>query len=614
MVRKFSQILILLLVLFSSLVHSESIISQLIDEEDAFLPPDEAFQLRLEATQGNAFKANFIVAPGHYLYRSRMQITAEGAEIVNTEWPAGEMKNDPNFGDQEVYHHDLTGVVHYKLSTQTQKILTVNAKYQGCSEKGLCYAPIRKTFHLPITAALMPDQPVIESEPAAPPQPSATISTSQESAALLQTGNVLWIVLGFFGAGLLLSLTPCVLPMIPILSSIIVGQQQSDRPARSPFFLSIAYVMGMALTYTLAGIAAGLSGRLISQSLQNAWVLSATAVIFVLLSLSMFGLYDLKLPSSIENKMLATSQRLKGGEYIGVFIMGALSALIVSPCVAAPLAGALLYIGQTHNVVLGGVSLFALAMGMGVPLLFIGASAGKLIPKAGAWMDIVKHLFGFLMLGMAVWILSSVIAPKVVLALSAVLVSVIASYLWQLSQRELALGGRVVSQGFAWIGWVFAAALLVGSLSGARSVLQPLKPLVGTAKQPEASHLPFQRVNNLSALNAAIANANGKPVMLDFYADWCVACKEMEHETFTDAKVKAQLKNTVLLQADVTENNQDDQALLKAFNLYGPPGILFFDQQGQLMKTLTTVGFKNPTDFQAIIQQRDGCLTQTVEC
>ena len=337
--------------------------------------------------------------------------------------------------------------------------------------------------------------------------------------------------------------------MIPILSSIIVGSQSRQNKAVKPsklhgFGLSVAYVLGMALAYTLAGIAAGLSGSLLSQSLQSPWALGATAVLFVVLAFSMFGFYELKLPSGFEGKMLNVSNKLKGGEFFGVFIMGVLSALIVSPCVAAPLAGALIFIGQTHNVLLGGLGLFALAIGMGVPLLLIGASAGSLLPKAGGWMTTVRNLFGVLMLVMA-----------------------------------------------AYIVWPVLPAAFTA----------PVNKLLG---QNAGHTLPFKQVKNIANLDAAIKAANGKPVMLDFYADWCTSCKEMEKLTFSDTNVKTALQDTVLLQADVTENNENDQALLKRFGLFGPPGIIFFDKNGEELRSLRTIGFQDAERFYTTLSKR----------
>jgi len=507
-------------------------------QEDDFLAPDVAFKLNLTTIDAQNLNANFKVVPGYYLYKERIKFVIKDAstgKIEQVNLPAGEIKDDPNFGKQEVYHHEFDA----KIIISAANNPVVYATYQGCSEKGLCYAPITKMITVPL------------GDNASNANTGLVSDTDDDKTTLALKGGNLWLIIGvFFIAGLLLSFTPCVLPMIPILSSIIVGSQNKQsnqatggKPCKlHAFGLSVAYVLGMALSYTLAGIAAGLSGNLLSQSLQNVWVLGATALVFVALAFSMFGFYELKLPAIIENKILGASQKLKGGEFLGVFVMGALSALIVSPCVAAPLAGALIYIGQTHNVLLGGVGLFALAIGMGVPLLLIGASAGSLLPKAGRWMTVVRNFFGVLMLAMAAYLIWPVLP---------------------------------------------------------NAVTQPVSQLFGGSTE---HNLPFTRIKSLAELDAAIAAANGKIVMLDFYADWCVACKEMEKFTFSDSNIQAALKNTVLLQADVTENNEDDQALLKRFGLFGPPGIIFFDASGNEIKP-KVIGYKNVAQFTQILNK-----------
>ncbi len=504
--------------------------------EIEFLPPDEAFKLDISAVDAKTLQAKFTVVPTYYLYHDRIKFTAKDAVITAIDLPLGEMKDDPNFGKMEVYHHDFVATIH--LDKASGNNININAGYQGCSEKGLCYAPINKTFNLALPSA---NATSISSTSSAT---SSNTTTDDKTSSVLKSGNLLLIVAVFFGAGLLLSLTPCVLPMIPILSSIIIGSKMAaskDKPNSKLFCfgLSLAYVLGMALSYTLAGIAAGLTGNLISNSLQNPWVLSASAVVFVLLAFSMFGFYELKLPTAIESRILNASSRLKGGQFVGVFIMGALSALIVSPCIAAPLAGALIYISQTHNVVLGGFALFALAIGMGVPLLLIGASAGTLLPKAGSWMTAVRNLFGVLMLAMAAYIISPVVAP-------------------------------VISN------------------------------LVGHEK---SNVLEFTRIKNVADLEAQLMKARGSNVMLDFYADWCIACKEMEKRTFSNSEVQQSLNNIVMLQADVTANSEEDKALLKRFDLFGPPGIIFFDKQGQELKNLRVIGFQNAKKFLMTTQQ-----------
>lgn len=575
---------------------------------DSFLSPEKAFQLTLNAKDSQSIQANFTVVPGYYLYKDRIKfVLAPGsaAEITGSEFPTAEIKNDKNFGKMEVYHHDFNVTV--KLANIKNTVINIQASYQGCSEKGLCYAPMHKTFTVDLANAKNPATPTTQST-----SDGLVNNDADNTTKILKSGNLWLVIAGFFVAGLLLSLTPCVLPMIPILSSIIVGSQsQQIKPSKlHAFGLSIAYVLGMALSYTLAGIAAGLSGNLLSQSLQNVWVLGASALIFVLLAFSMFGFYELKLPQSFEDKMLSTSNKFKGGHFFGVFIMGALSALIVSPCVAAPLAGALIYIGQTHNVFLGGVGLFALAIGMGMPLLLIGASAGSLLPKTGNWMNAVRNFFGVMMLGMAIWLISPIMPVSVQLGLWAALLMVTAVYHNALDNLPAhASNFAKIWKGVAVILLVFGVALFIGALSGAKSALQPLSSFTmsNASQSKNTASLSFTRVASIAELEQKLATAN-QPVMLDFYADWCVACKEFEQFTLSDAKVQHLLKNTTLLQVDVTANTDEDKALLRRFGLFGPPGIAFFNSHGKEMASLKTVGFQDAERFSATLARRDSCI------
>jgi thiol:disulfide interchange protein DsbD len=391
-------------------------------------------------------------------------------------------------------------------------------------------------------------------------------------------------------------------PMVPILSGIIVGRGHKITHMHG-FILSLAYVMGMALTYAAVGVAAGLSGTLLSNALQTPWVLGSFAGVFVLLSLSMFGFYELQLPTALQSRLSDTSNKLHGGHLSGVFVMGALSAIIVGPCVAAPLAGALLYIGQTHDAFLGGTALFSMALGMGVPLLLIGASAGTLLPKAGAWMESVKRFFGVLLLAVAIWLISSLIPVSVQMLLWAVLLIISAIYLHALDALppHKASNWHKLWKGIGILALLLGIAYLIGALSGARDILRPLGG-VGGAQAGTSSALQFARVKNIADLDARIAQAGGKTVMLDFYADWCVSCKEMERNTFSDAKVQAKLLNTLLLQADVTANSEDDKALLARYQLFGPPAILFYDKQGKEQADFRVTGYQDTAQFLQSLQ------------
>ncbi len=490
--------------------------------EDTFLSPDQAFKLNIRAIDATTLNAEFTIASGHYLYRDKIKFESSNNKISELVLPKGDIKQDSHFGQTEVFHQSFSALIKLSNPISAGNPVAITATYQGCSEKGLCYSPIRKNIDVDVNKA-------------------NDTNNDDQATTLLKGGKIWLIIAGFFGFGLLLALTPCVLPMIPILSGIIVGDKKVHHHATSrlhAFNLSLAYTLGMALSYTLAGIAAGVSGQLLSNALQNPWVLSATALIFVALAMSMFGLYELRLPSRIETRMANMANNIKGGQWLGVFSMGALSALIVSPCVAAPLAGALIYISQTHDVVLGGVALFSLSIGMGVPLLLIGASAGHILPKAGPWMTTVRNFFGVLMLAVAVWIVLPII-PKAFTTTS----------------------------------------------NAAHSVL------------------PFKQVRNIPELDKAIKAARHKTVMVDFYADWCVACKELERFTFSDPKIQAALKDVVLLQVDVTENSQDELALLNRFKLFGPPGMVFFNKSGQEVAPLKTIGYQDAETLLKTIQR-----------
>lgn len=574
------------------------------EEEPKFLDPNQAFQLKVTTKDAQTLLADFTVAPGYYLYRERISFKLKegsASSIASTDLPKGEIKNDPNFGEMEVYHHPFQVTIHLQHPAAPPSNVTLLAKFQGCSEQGLCYAPLNKSFDLGTGSGA--------SVVASGKNGTAAPANDADKAQKLLGGGKLWLIAaGFFGFGLLLSFTPCVFPMIPILSGIIVGQ--GSHPTRlHAFNLSLAYTLGMAVAYALAGIAAGLSGHLISNALQNPWVLGTGSIVFVLLSLSMFGFYELRLPSALETRMTEASNRIQGGKFLSVFVMGALSALIVSPCVAAPLAGALLYIGQTHNVVLGGVALFTLALGMGVPLLLVGLSAGALLPRAGAWMTTVRNFFGVIMLGMAIWLIAPVIPGSVQLALWAALLIITAIYLNALDGLPQTAGKAArFGKGVGVIALVSGIVMLLGVFAGSHDPLKPLSgivntnvPTAGNLQQTSNHSLPFKRVKNVAELDAALKAASGKPVMLDFYADWCASCKEYERLTFSDQEVRARLANVVLLQADVTDNTAEDSALLTRFHLFGPPGIIFFDAQGKEMQAHNVVGYQDAPSFLATL-------------
>jgi thiol:disulfide interchange protein DsbD len=579
-------------------------------KQPSFLPPDKAFGLDVSARDAHILQANFNVTPGYYLYRDKITFATKDSavKVMAVNLPKGEIKHDPNFGDTEVFHQSFQAEVTLTRPNNRATSITLIAVYQGCSEQGLCYPPITNTLpiNLPEATTGQLALPVITEAPPASSQ-STPVSEGSQIARLFKGGNFWLIVSFFFGAGLLLALTPCVFPMIPILSGIIVGRGHKITHMHA-FILSLAYVLGMAITYAAAGVAAGFSGNLISGALQTPWVLGSFAAVFVLLSLSMFGFYELQLPTALQSKLSDTSNRLHGGHLSGVFVMGALSAIIMGPCVAAPLAGALLYIGQTHDAVLGGVALFVMALGMGAPLLLIGTSAGVLLPKAGAWMEAVKRFFGVMLLALAIWIIQPLLPISVQMLLWAALLIFSAIYLRALDALpHNGSGWHKLLKGIGLFALLLGAAYLIGALSGARDILHPLGN-IGRAETQVPATLQFSRVKDLADLDQRISQARGQTqgsgqiVMLDFYADWCISCKEMERFAFSDAAVKAKLKPVLLLQADVTANSEADQALLKRYGLFGPPGILFFDLQGKELGDFRVTGYQDAAEFLKTLQ------------
>ena len=564
------------------------------------LPPDQAFQIVVRARDADTLIAELRPATKYYLYRDRISFSIADPSTVSVAsvlLPEGKRKSDPTFGTVQVYHQPVEVIIALRQAGGRADQVRLRATYQGCNEPlGVCYPPIEKTVAvaLPAAAGLPPAQAEVPVSPAADPSDSDTVRQ-------LFTRGSRWVLLAaFFGFGILLAFTPCMLPMIPILSGIIVGHGQLTR--RHALGLSAVYVFAMAVTYSLAGVAAGLAGSLLSAYLQSPWVLASFAAIFVLLALSMFGLYELQLPTASQTRLAAVSGRIKGGKAIGAFLMGVLSAVIVGPCVAAPLAGALLYIGQTHDVVLGGAALFAMAIGMGVPLLAVGTATGSLLPKAGAWTESVKRVFGVSMLAVAVYTVAPVIPVVVQQLLWAALLIVPAVFLHALDPLAPdAPGFRRLFKGVGVLALLAGAALMVGALSGHREILQPLAGF-RAGDRMERKELYFQPVQTNAELDARLAAARGRPVMLDFWAEWCVSCKEMDQFTFSDPRVQTYLKDTVLLRADVTANNEEHRALLARFRLFGPPGIVFFDPSGHELP-FRVIGYQPADQFLASLKR-----------
>jgi thiol:disulfide interchange protein DsbD len=562
------------------------------------LEPEQAFKFSARALDEKTVEARWEIRPDYYLYRHMFRFEAVPADVKlgEPDIPKGKEKDDEFFGKVETYRDAVAVRIPV---TAGGGGFTLKATSQGCWDGGVCYPPMTQEARITLAAFSTPASPT----PAAVP-PAPTFDTGSDSgdqgdesgriASLLKGAGFWFVVVTFLGFGLLLSLTPCVFPMIPILSGIIVNHGHAVTHARA-FVLSLAYVLGMAVTYAAVGVAAGVSGTLLSAALQNVWVLTAFALVFVVLSFSMFGFYELQLPGALQSKLSDTANR-RGGSLGAIALMGALSALIVGPCVAAPLAGALLYIAQTKDAVLGGVALFAMALGMGLPLLLVGVFSRSLLPKTGPWMEAVKKFFGVVLLATALWLVSPVLPAWATMAGWAALLIVPAVYMHALDPLPPHAGGwQRFWKGVGVAMLLYGAALVAGLLGGARDPLQPLAFLRGGSAAAVAPAPTFEKVRSSAELDARLAAAT-KPVMLDFYADWCVSCKEMEKFTFSDPAVAAAMARFTLLKADVTANNEDDKALLKRFNLFGPPGIVFF-RDGKEIAGLRVVGYMPPEQF-----------------
>jgi thiol:disulfide interchange protein DsbD len=597
-----------------------------LDQENEILPPEEAYRFSAEVSSPITLRLYWQIAGGTYLYQDKVKVdlvSGEGVSLGNYRLPPAETKKgalrpDGTIGDLQVFHDEIDLTIPLIRDNALETEIELRVRYQGCAEAGICYPPQTKKVNLRLPAMEgtpspleRAEQAVAESQPAAMPQALTAdqppMSETDQITSTLAGGSIWVVIASFLGFGLLLALTPCVFPMIPILSGIIAGHGTSIT-TRKAFVLSLVYVLAMSVTYTLAGVLAGLFGKNLQAAFQDPWILGTFALVFVLLALSMFGFYDLQLPSRWQSKLTEASNRQKGGSLTGVAVMGFLSALIVGPCVAPPLAGALIYIGQTGDAVLGGLALFALAMGMGAPLILIGTSAGKLLPRAGAWMDRIKAVFGVGMLAVAIIMLERILPPAVAMVLWGALMVISAIYMGALHELPVeASGWDRFWKGLGVVILIYGGLMLVGAAAGGKDTVQPLRGIAAfSGANAESAHLEFRRIKTVDDLNreVAAASASGRAVMLDFYADWCVTCKEMERYTFSDPGVISALKGVTLLQADVTANDDNDQALLQGhFGMPGPPSIMFYGTDGKERKGYRVVGFMAADDFTNHIRQ-----------
>ena len=590
-------------------------------DQEELLPPELAYLPQIISADPNQISLRWHIEPGYYLYRDKTSFSLKQAgsvTIAGTAIDPGTEQYDEFFGNVMVLRESAEARLDLEGAADVAALqnATLQINYQGCADIGVCFPPSVVSLPVvfdsePATVVAAATAALANSTPSEPPSSSGLVAASvvteqseQDRLFSMLGANSLWLnVATFFGLGLLLAFTPCVLPMIPILSSLIVGKGDSMNTGKA-FRLSLVYVLVMATTYAVVGVIVGLSGYNVQIFLQNPWVLSGIALLFVVLSLSMFGFYELQMPTGLQAKLTQWSNKQGGGEVGGVAAMGFISTLIVGPCVTAPLAGALIYIAKTGDAVIGGAALFALGLGMGAPLLLIGTSAGKLVPRAGAWMNATKHVFGILMLAMAVYMISRFLPTTVTMALYGILAVMSGIYLGATDTvtRE-SHGWHRFGKGVGVVVSVYGLALLIGALAGGNSYTAPLRGVMSAASeqgaQPSEHGLAFTPVKGLDGLQQVVAQASaeGRPVMLDFYADWCISCKEMEAFTFTDDTVQALLKDAIVIQADVTANDASDQALLKHFDLFGPPGIIFYDTAGNELRPARVVGFMNADKF-----------------
>jgi len=559
--------------------------------DDDFLDPEVAFVLSGEAQTVNTVLLNWRIHDGYYLYKDRIKVAPADATrpVGAVQLPKGESHYDEYFGEQEIYRQSLDATLSVPPGATT---VDLKVTYQGCADAGLCYPPITKTVSVSLEGA-----PATVAS--ADTSGGGFVSEQDSYADKIKNGNLFLVLLSFFGAGLLLAFTPCVLPMVPILSGIIAGGGENISTRRS-FMLSVAYVLGMAFTYTAAGIAAGAIGQgfNLQATFNQPWIVAVFSLLFVVLAASMLGLFTIEMPNFVQTRLSNKSNEQQAGTYLGVGVMGALSALIVSACVAPPLIAALTVISQTGDVVRGGLALFVMSIGMGTPLLLVGASAGKLLPRAGAWMDTIKNLFAVLFLAVAAWMLSRIVPGWLSMIFWAVPLLVLAWVFFRAKAKTA--GGRTLSRTLAVAAGIYGVAVLAGSALGSTNPLAPIPQLAAQQTQ-----LKFKRIKTVADLEREVAAASqaGRSVMLDFYADWCVSCKEMEHYTFTETEVQSALSNTTLLQADVTKNNDDDQALLRHFGIFGPPTIAFYGADGKERTKFRVVGFMKGAEFAAVVRQ-----------
>lgn len=575
------------------------------------LPVDQAFKYNLVAVDQKTLVAHWDIQPDHQLYRSKISFSTKGNEDFQLGaplFPAGQIVEDDYFGTVEVFSKALDisiPIIQTENQAALPKKLSVIAEYQGCSSStGICYPPVKKTIDVDLSNA----PPKLESLPEAKPADTTNQDDSTYISAL-EGASFFGTILLFFGGGLLLAFTPCIFPMFPILSGVIAGQ--SDLSARKAFFLSLAYVTASAIAYALIGIFFGLFGANLQMTLQHPVAIGIFATLFVILALSMFGFFDLQLPTSLQSRLNELSNKQQSGSLLGAAIMGFISTLIVGPCVAPPLAGALTYIAQTKDALLGGIALFTMGFAMGIPLLIVGTSAGHLLPRAGTWMDTTKAIFGMIMLGLAISMLHRIVPIEVTMALTGILLVASGIYMGALDKiAEESTGWKRFWKSLGLIMVFYGAMQLLGVATGSTNLFQPLKGVFTVSANSLQAATPtnklnFETIKSVEDLEAKLRLAKERQqlTMLDFTAEWCPDCKRLEQTTFIDPEVIKKLQGVQLLKADITDDNEQDRALLRKLIVAGPPTIVFFDKKTNEIKNLRSIGYKNPAEFSKHIEQ-----------
>ena len=577
-----------------------------------FLQPDEAFKPSAKMVDSKTIGVEMIMGDQIHIYADKLKVE-DADKKDGIDFKSVTMVEAIELDGERVYESSPAIRIALLKTKELsgEKKVKIKLSFQGCSSAGLCYEPMEKTLEVTLDASKVPmsessilKAPAVEIKaidvaPTLVPKAEVKESETDQIAGVIKGGSLWFIILSFFGFGLLLALTPCVFPMIPIISSVIIAQGAGMGTARA-FWLSVVYVLSMAVAYTIAGILAGLFGANLQAAFQTPWIITLFALIFVVLAMSMFDLFELQIPNAIQSKITKISGTKSG--VVGIAIMGFLSALIVGPCVAAPLAGALIYIGQTGDALLGGVALFSLSIGMGLPLIAIGTSAGKFMPRPGVWMDNVKSIFGVMLIGISIWMISRILDENISMMLWGALAMFVAINIGALEpiRGRCIRCGRANKKALGIIILLYGMSLLLGGMAGAKNPLHPLNPFLPvqadtTVNTPK--HKTFEKITSIEELNAILSENKGKRVMVDFYADWCTACKELEAKTFSDEGVKTAMDSYVLVQVNLTANDEAARAISSKFGIFGPPAILFFDENGTRQKDADIVGFKEPQEF-----------------